>query len=142
MNLKFEDLKYDNKVRKKINDSNTKKILHHLCLKKNNYKKNFYFHHAQINKRVDLAISPIEKYLVNEYINYKKLNFFNYFFNLIISIKFLFINIEHKNIKKIFYMSKIILSFIYFYFIKYKEEKLFKNFKLMNKHITYMCLWR
>ncbi len=142
LRLKFEDLKYNNKVRNEINDTNTKKILNYLRLKKNNYEKNFYYHHNKIDKRVDLANSPIEKYLVNNYINSKKLNFFIYFFKLIISVKFLFINIEHNNIKKFFYISKIIFSFIYFYFIKYKKEKLFNTLRSANKNITYMSLWR
>ena len=143
LNLKFESLRYSLKKRSDINDKNSKKILEYFKIKDNTKNKNFFFEVHKKKNKEKFNLSKIEKYLLENYIYQKKINFIKYFYYLNISIKFFICNFyKSKTKKKVIRLIKLYLMFFLFYFYIYKEKELYNLLLKGNPHIKFMGIWK
>lgn len=141
--LKFDNIKYNQQVRKKIRQKNTIDLSIKLGLNNNENKiKNIYIEVYKEKKTSLLQFSQIEKYLIYNYLNNKPLSIHRFFFNFFVSINFFYKNLKNENfyikLLKIFY---ILINFTIFYQIRYDNKKIYNKIVKSNPKIKFEFNW-
>lgn len=141
--LKFDNIKYNRQVRKKIRQKNTIDLSKKLGLKNNEKKiKNIYFKLYKKKKSTKLQLSQIEKYLIYNYLNNKPISIDKFFFNFFISINFFFKNLKNENFYiKLFKIFYILANFAIFYQIRYDNKKIYNKIIKSNPKIKFEFNW-
>ena len=141
--INFEDKNLKLIERKEICSINSSKILNFFKIKKKYKLRNFYFSVHKKFRKKNYTMCKIENFLINTYMQDKRLSFFNFCKNLFFSFNYFFVNLKNMNfISRILKTIMIIFNFIYYYSIKNDKVKFFNLLVKPNNHIKYMGLMK